>query len=273
MKKFIAIIALGAFLVACQPPQKTDKPKEITKQSLKTEADKLNYTVGLDIGKSLKRNGLDYNQAVFSKGLSDGYTEVEEALLNEEEQTTVKQEHSKAIREKRNKEKKELAAKNKAEGEKFLAENKGKEGVLTTESGLQYKIIKEGNGPSPQATDQVSVHYKGTLIDGTEFDSSYKRNKPANFAANRVIRGWSEALQLMPVGSTWQLVIPSDLAYGPRGSGQKIGPDAVLIFEVELLEIPPKKDSKKLAKGMVKGNMKDLQQKILKMNPTPKKTN
>jgi FKBP-type peptidyl-prolyl cis-trans isomerase FklB len=127
-------------------------------------------------------------------------------------------------------------AENKEAGEKFLAENKTKEGVVTTESGLQYKIIKEGKGAIPTATDRVSVNYKGTLIDGTEFDSSYKNNKPAVFGAGQVIKGWTEALTMMPVGSKWELYIPQDLAYGPRETGQ-IKPFSTLIFEVELVGI------------------------------------
>ncbi|MCD8165080.1 MAG: FKBP-type peptidyl-prolyl cis-trans isomerase [Bacteroides sp.] len=124
----------------------------------------------------------------------------------------------------------------KAENEKFLEENKNKEGVITTESGLQYKVIKEGKGAIPESTDRVKVNYKGTLIDGTEFDSSYSRNEPATFRANQVIKGWTEALTMMPVGSTWELYIPQDLAYGSSDTG-KIPPFSTLIFEVELVEI------------------------------------
>ena len=130
---------------------------------------------------------------------------------------------------------------NKAAGEKFLAENKTKEGVKTTESGLQYKVIKEGKGAIPTKTDKVKVHYKGTLIDGTEFDSSYKRNAPASFRADQVIKGWTEALTMMPVGSKWELYIPQELAYGARETGGQIKPFSTLIFEVELLEIEKKK--------------------------------
>ena len=130
---------------------------------------------------------------------------------------------------------------NKANGEKFLEENKAKEGVVTTESGLQYKVITEGKGAIPQSTDKVKVHYKGTLIDGTEFDSSYKRNAPATFRADQVIKGWTEALTMMPVGSKWELYIPQELAYGARETGGQIKPFSTLIFEVELLEIEKKK--------------------------------
>ena len=128
--------------------------------------------------------------------------------------------------------------------EDFLAANKGKEGVKSTASGLQYKVIKEGKGPKPKPTDTVKVHYRGTLLNGTEFDSSYKRGQPVTFSVGEVIKGWNEALQLMPVGSKWQLVVPSDLAYGDHGAGQDIGPNSTLIFEVELLSIAPKTDAK-----------------------------
>ena len=148
-----------------------------------------------------------------------------------------------------NEKNKETAEKNKIEGDAFLAENKNKEGVKTTESGLQYEVITAGEGSKPKATDQVSVHYVGTLIDGTEFDSSHKRGQPATFFLNRVVKGWTEGLQLMPVGSKYRFYIPSELGYGERGAGPKIGPNATLTFEVELLEIvkpkPPKRETVK----------------------------
>jgi FKBP-type peptidyl-prolyl cis-trans isomerase FklB len=130
---------------------------------------------------------------------------------------------------------------NKKEGDAFLAANKTKEGVVTLPSGLQYKILQEGTGPKPTASDTVVCNYRGTLLNGTEFDSSYKRGQPATFAVGQVIHGWTEALQLMTVGSKWQLFIPPDLAYGPRGAGNDIGPNATLVFEVELVSIQPKK--------------------------------
>jgi FKBP-type peptidyl-prolyl cis-trans isomerase FklB len=142
----------------------------------------------------------------------------------------------------------QLGAANKTEGETFLAANKAKDGVVTLPSGLQYKILKAGAGPKPAATDTVTVNYRGTLINGTEFDSSYKRGQPATFGVTGVIKGWTEALQLMPVGSKWQLFIPADLAYGERGAGADIAPNATLIFEVELLSIKaPEKAAEKPA--------------------------
>jgi FKBP-type peptidyl-prolyl cis-trans isomerase FklB len=130
-----------------------------------------------------------------------------------------------------------LSEKNKKEGEEYLAENKKKEGIITTQSGLQYKVLKKGTGKIPKSTDTVTVNYRGTLIDGTEFDSSYRRGQPASFKVNGVIRGWTEALQLMKEGAKWQLYIPSNLAYGERGAGRNIGPNSTLIFEVELISI------------------------------------
>ena len=146
---------------------------------------------------------------------------------------------SKELSEKQASASREAATKNAAGGEKFLADNKTKPGVKTTASGLQYKVLKEGSGPSPKETDTVVTNYRGTLIDGTEFDSSYKRNEPATFQVNRVIKGWTEALQLMKKGAKYQLFIPADLAYGPQGAGAEIGPNATLIFDVELVDIKP----------------------------------
>jgi FKBP-type peptidyl-prolyl cis-trans isomerase FklB len=134
-----------------------------------------------------------------------------------------------------------LGEKNKAEGEAFLAENKKKEGVKTLPSGLQYKVIKAGTGKKPKVTDTVTTHYRGTLMNGTEFDSSYRRGQPVSFQVNGVIPGWTEALQLMEEGAKWQLFIPSNLAYGERGAGRDIGPNATLVFEIELLSIEEKK--------------------------------
>jgi FKBP-type peptidyl-prolyl cis-trans isomerase FklB len=257
MQTGIVTLMSAAFFIACCPKQeekKSDGPAaaaatpsaEITKESLKTDIDKLNYAIGIEIGRNVKRNGLELQDDIFLKGIKDG-SEKEEAelLLDEKTRQDVKREHARAQKEEREKKRKEEAEKNKQEGEKFLAENKTKDGVVTIESGLQYKILKEGTGKKPTAEDTVSVHYVGTLVDGTEFDSSVKRGKPSSFRVNRVVKGWTEALQMMPVGSKWQLFIPSELGYGERGSRGKIGPNAVLIFEVELLEIKDPNEDKK----------------------------
>ena len=203
---------------------------------LKTERDRVSYTIGLDIGNNLKSQSIDVDPEVFSKGVKDALTgskplltvsEIQETMTNFKKEMQVKQ----ASR------MKEVGEKKKKEGEVFLAKNGKKEGVTTLPSGLQYEVIKEGSGKIPESTDTVSVHYRGILIDGNEFDSSFKRGQPASFQVGGVIKGWTEALQLMKTGAKWKLFIPSDLAYGERGAGRSIGPNETLIFEVELLAI------------------------------------
>jgi len=207
---------------------------------LTTEKDKASYSIGLNMGKQMAqiKDSIDFDRV--KQGLNDAYNDAELKLTDDEIRaslTAFQQQLQKTQAEKM----KNAAATNKKAGDEFLATNKTAEGVKTTESGLQYKVITEGKGDTPKSTDTVVTHYKGTLIDGTEFDSSYKRGQPATFPVTGVIKGWTEALQKMKVGSKWQLFIPSDLAYGPRGAGKSIGPDSVLIFEIELLEI--KKDA------------------------------
>jgi FKBP-type peptidyl-prolyl cis-trans isomerase len=205
-------------------------------QKLKTPTDELSYVLGMDVGNNLKRFGTEIDLDILLDGvkatLHGGKT-----LVTPERATEIKKDFLLKRREQMAAERKAAGEKNLVDGKAFLAENKTKEGVITTESGLQYQVIKEGDGPKPKDTDRVTVHYRGTLLDGTEFDSSHKRGKPVTFLVKGVIRGWTEALQLMPVGSTYKLFIPSDLAYGARGMGQKIAPNSTLIFEVELLEI------------------------------------
>ena len=203
---------------------------------LKTEKDKLSYALGMDIGGSLKSQSIDIDPDAFAKGVKDTVEGNKALLTNEEFQSTMQKFQQEMVA-KQADQSKVIAEKNKAEGEAFLAENRKKAGVVTTDSGLQYIVLEEGSGDSPKATDTVSVHYKGSLINGTEFDSSYKRNQPASFPVNGVIPGWTEALQLMKPGAKWKIFIPSDIAYGERGAGQQIGPNATLIFEVELLSI------------------------------------
>ena len=206
------------------------------KAQLKDQKDKASYSIGYDIGETFKKQKVELNPDALFGGLKDALADKEAALTKEDREKTL-QAFQKEMMEKQITASKEAATKNAAEGEKFLTENKKREGVKTTASGLQYKVLKEGSGPSPKETDTVVVQYKGTLLDGTEFDSSYKRNEPASFQVNRVVKGWIEALQLMKPGAKYQLVIPSSLAYGERGAGQLIGPNATLIFEVELLSI------------------------------------
>ena len=203
---------------------------------LKDQKDKVSYGIGINIGKNLKRQSVEVNPDILLQGIKDALSggktlmtdqEVNETMMNFQKDMMAKQQART----------KELGEKNKKDGDAFLAENKKKEGVITLPSGLQYKVIKEGDGKIPTANDTVTVNYRGTLIDGTEFDSSYKRGQPATFPVKGVIPGFSEALQLMKVGSKWQLFIPSNLAYGERGAGNEIGPNATLIFELELLSI------------------------------------
>ena len=200
--------------------------------------------IGTGLGANLKKQSVEVDSNLVSQGLKDAMSGGKTRLTQEEAQavlTEVQNEVQKQQQEKMQK----AAAANKTEGEAFLAANKSKDGVVTLPSGLQYKILTAGTGPKPTASDSVKCNYRGTLINGTEFDSSYKRGQPATFAVGQVIKGWTEALQLMPVGSKWQLFVPSSLAYGERGAGAEIGPNATLIFEVELLSIEEKaKDEK-----------------------------
>ena len=207
-----------------------------TKMTLKDEKDKVSYSIGLNIGRSMKSEGLDLNPDALAAAMKDVFAGAKPQLTDEEIQT-IMQEFQKKMMAKQLASREEGLGKNKAEGEKFLADNKKKEGVKTTASGLQYKVIKDGTGKTPKATDTVKTHYRGTLINGTEFDSSYKRGEPAEFPVNGVIKGWTEALQLMKEGAKWQLYIPSDLAYGERGAGKDIGPNSTLIFDIELLSV------------------------------------
>ena len=198
--------------------------------------ERASYGIGLNFGRNLSRQGADFDMEKIVAGLTDGI-EGNEAWLDDEEIRTSMQEMQKKWMEDKRLAREALAETNLAEGEAFLAENGAREGVTTTESGLQYEILTEGDGEIPVAEDRVEVHYTGTLLDGTVFDSSRDRGQPAKFGVTRVIKGWTEALQMMPVGSTWKLVIPSELAYAERGAGQNIGPNATLTFEVELLGI------------------------------------
>ncbi len=198
---------------------------------------KAGYSYGYGLGRNLKAQGIPLDPKAIAKGMADALGGVEPEI-SEEEMKSVLQEFAKQIQEKQAGMAGTAAATNKAAGEKFLAANKTKPGVVTLPSGLQYKVIKQGNGPKPSATDTVTVHYEGKLINGKIFDSSLKRGEPTSFPVNGVIAGWTEALQLMPVGSTWQLFIPSELAYGERPRpGGPIGPNDVLTFEVQLLKI------------------------------------
>jgi len=206
---------------------------------LKTDKDKVSYAIGMNIGKNMSKNAVDIDPNILLRGMKDELAG--KAQLTDDEVKTVMTAFQGEMKKKQEEKVQEAAATNKKEGDAFLAANKAKEGVVTLPSGLQYKIITEGEGPKPTAQDMVQCNYKGTLLDGTEFDSSAKHGgKPVTFRVGGIIKGWTEALQLMPVGSKWELFIPSDLAYGARAPGGVIGPNATLIFDVELVSIQPK---------------------------------
>lgn len=216
-----------AFILAAFTLQAQDAPK--------AEADKVSYCIGLSIGTGLKRQGIDVKDESFLNGFKDALSGAKPRMSDEEMNSTM-QAFQQEMRSKAQAKAKDAGEKNKKAGEEFLSQNKKKKGVQVTKSGLQYEVITEGKGDKPKATDTVVAHYRGTLIDGKEFDSSYKRNEPAEFALNQVIPGWTEGLQLMSVGSKYRFVIPSELAYGQNGPGE-IGPDATLVFEVELVGV------------------------------------
>jgi FKBP-type peptidyl-prolyl cis-trans isomerase FklB len=214
--------------------------KKPTVLTLKTQKDKASYAIGLNIGKSMHKDSVDVDTSILLRGLKDGLAGAKPLLTDDEARAAMVTLQA-DMRKKQEEKMLVQGEANKKDGETFLAENKTKDGVVALPSGLQYKILKEGTGPKPIASDTVVCNYKGTLLDNTEFDSSYKRGQPATFPVGGVIKGWTEALQLMPVGSKWQLFIPSELAYGARGGpGGGIGPNATLVFEVELMSIQPK---------------------------------
>jgi FKBP-type peptidyl-prolyl cis-trans isomerase FklB len=244
---------------ASQSPVPAESPAATSaspSSAFKTDKDKISYSLGVDIGRTLQRLQLDLNEEVLSRGIADvlgGKTmamtdqELQETLQAFQQKMMQKQQESMA---KKQDEMKVVAAKNKADGKKFLEDNSKKAGVKSTPSGLQYKVVKEGKGEKPKDSDVVETNYRGTTIDGKEFDSSAKHGSTFSFPVNGVIKGWSEALKLMPVGSKWELYIPSDLAYGDEGYGEDIPPGSTLVFEVELLGIkknagstPPAPDS------------------------------
>lgn len=225
-------------LVACNAAEKANS-KPI---ALKTKNDSISYMIGQDIGKSFKNMNIDtvVSFSVLTKAI-DNAMKGQPSQLTDERIKEIQKNFSEDLQKKQKDAAEAKAANNKKAGEDFLAANKTKEGVKTTESGLQYIVVKEGTGANPVATDKVKVHYKGTLLDGKVFDSSYDRKEPAVFGLNQVIPGWTEGIQLMKVGSTYKFWIPADLAYGERQAGQEIGPNSTLCFEVELLDI--EKDS------------------------------
>jgi FKBP-type peptidyl-prolyl cis-trans isomerase len=220
-----AVIGFAGYLCAQEPA------------ALKTEKDKVNYGIGVGVARNFQRQRIEVDLDIVIKGMRDMLSGGKLLMTEEELQTTMTAFQAE-LQKKLQDAAKSAAEKNKKEGEAFLAENSKKDGVVALPSGLQYKILKPGDGKKPSSQDSVECHYRGTLINGTEFDSSYKRGQPINLKVDGgVIAGWSEALKLMSVGSKWQIFIPSQLAYGEKGAGSQIGPNATLIFEVELLGI------------------------------------
>ena len=246
----LASLLVGSSLFAIEEPQEDidaqdpAKNKPPVNSAFKSEQEQISYCIGFQIGQQIKKMELDLNMDNFSKGIQDVVSD-KTLLLTEAEITAVLSNYYELLQIKRQKEWEDWGIRNEKEGKAFLDANKEKEGVTVLPNGLQYKVIRAGTGKKPIITEQVKVHYKGSLLDGTVFDSSYERNQPADFVLQPggLIQGWLEALPLMSEGAKWQLYVPADLAYGPRGR-PKLGPNATLIFEVELLEVskpqPPK---------------------------------
>jgi FKBP-type peptidyl-prolyl cis-trans isomerase FklB len=209
---------------------------------LKTAKDKASYAIGVSMAKGMKAQGVDIDPAILARGLKDGLAG--KSQLTDEEAQAALAELQKNVRAQQEEKAKAASEVNKKEGDAFLSANKAQSGVVALPSGLQYKVLKAGTGPKPTTADTVVCNYRGTLLNGKEFDSSIKRGQPATFPVGQVIPGWTEALQLMPVGSKWQLWIPANLAYGARAAGPDIGPNSTLVFEVELVSIAPKAESK-----------------------------
>jgi FKBP-type peptidyl-prolyl cis-trans isomerase FklB len=227
-KGFTTVIILGVFAFTMSAlAQEKGPPKD--------KKEKTGYSIGVNIGQDMKRYSIEIDADMVAQGIKDAHAG--KMKLTDEEMRTTLADLNKEMQGKENERMKILGEKNKKEGEAFINQNAKASGVVKLPSGLQYKIIKEGTGKIPKATDTVVVHYKGTLIDGTEFDSSFKRNQPLEFKVNGVIPGWTEILQKMKAGSKYAVYIPSNLAYGERGNGPIIGPNAVLVFEIELLAV------------------------------------
>lgn len=218
---------------------------------LKDKKDKISYSIGIDIGKAMQKQKIDVNSDAFMAGFKDGQTD-KKPLMTEDEMRQTLTDLQKDMMERQKTQMKELGQKNLTDGQKFLDENKKNKDVVTLPSGLQYKIIKEGKGESPKANDMVTTNYVGKLINGTEFDNSYKRGEPVKFNVSGVIPAWTEALQLMKPGAKWELFVPPKLAYGENGVGQIIGPNSTLIFEVELVSVDKDKAEKPKANNQSK---------------------
>jgi len=229
LMKYLLVVLLAVGLFACQSSTQN-------KAQLKSSKDSISYSIGINIGNNLKSQMVDVDPNIVAQGIKD-ILDSNKTLITAEQAQEIIMAFQKQLMAKHEETMKGQADKNKKEGEAFLAENKKKDGVVSLPNGMQYKVITMGTGKKPKATDTVTVNYRGTLIDGKEFDSSYKHGEPATFPLTQVIKGWTDGLQLMPVGSKFQFFIPSELAWGERGTGQLIQPNAIVIFEVELLSI------------------------------------
>ena len=227
--RLTSVIVLSSGLYACNDGSSTI-------QALESLQQKASYSYGVDVATRLKQQGIELDVKALNQGIADAYNG-NELALSEEDRLQAKTTFQTELRDALVKQQADVAEKNLADGKAFLEENSKKPGVITTDSGLQYKILTTGDGKQPKDSDTVTTHYKGTLIDGREFDSSYKRDKPASFPVKGVIKGWTEALQLMHVGDKWQLFIPSDLAYGETKRSELIQANSTLVFELELLGI------------------------------------
>ena len=244
--RLLALVAAASLIVACA---KKEGEGSAASGELTTDSQKFGYAIGVDLAKSLTPVKDDVDIEALKQGLDDQFKN-SASKMDDAAREAIKTSVSKKMQERQMQQRTEQAKKSKEEGDKFLAENAKKTGVKTTASGLQYEVLTEGKGDHPKASDKVTVHYKGTLLNGEEFDSSYSRNQPVTFPLSNVIPGWTEGVQLMTPGSKYKFYIPSALAYGERGAGVKIGPNSTLIFEVELLSVEKeeaaKKDEKKV---------------------------
>jgi FKBP-type peptidyl-prolyl cis-trans isomerase len=229
--RLLAVCAAASLMFACAKQEEAPKPVELT-----TDAQKFGYAIGVDLGNSLKPVSTHVDVAALKQGLDD-VTAGAAIKLDDAAREAIKTSVSQKMQEEQVKEREAAATKATEEGKKFLEENAKKPGVKTTASGLQYEVLTEGAGTSPTASDEVTVHYKGTLINGEEFDSSIARGQPVTFPLGNVIPGWTEGVQLMKPGAKYKFYIPSELGYGERGAGAKIGPNSTLIFEVELISV------------------------------------
>ena len=223
---------VGLIVLGLSGSQQATQQKTV----LKTQKEKVSYSIGLDIGRNFKQQSIDINPDLLTKGIKDALSGATPALTDDEMREVMTAFQTEMMA-KMAENSKKAGEKNKKDGEAFLAENKKKQGVVTLPSGLQYKILVDGKGRKPALKDTVTAHYRGTLLDGTEFDSSYKQGEPTTFALSNMIKGWTEVLQLMRVGSKWQVYVPASLAYGDRAASQEIGPNSTLIFEIELIAV------------------------------------